>query len=192
MDSTTRISELPLTENITTHYGSNKNTDQSLQNTYIPMNIHPNPYGSQHDTTNISPPQQPQCRIPSRDIPMNTFQQIDEQVQPNYIPNTRVSSDYVLDYENHTDHKNIDRADLTKKKRLIDILFTELQTTIYITLLFFIFQMPFIDGLMVKYLSIFSIYNTDGNINIYGYIAKSLFFGLLFYGSNKIVDIMCE
>jgi len=189
---TTRISELPLSENITTQFGINKPNEQSLQNTYIPMNIHPNPYGSQKDMHNNILPQQPSCRIPSRDIPINASQQIDEQVQPNYIPPTRVSNDYVFDYENKNERKLDERVKLTKKKRLIDILFTELQTTIYITLLFFIFQMPFINVLMVKYLSIFSIYNTDGNINIYGYIAKSLFFGLLYYGSNKIVDIMCE
>jgi len=192
MDTTTRISELPLTENITSQYGTNKINDQTLQNTYIPMNIHPNPYGSQHDTPNMLPPQQPQCRIPSRDIPINTCLQIDEQVQPNYIPNTRLSSDYVLDYEKHAEHKHVEHSELTKKKRLIDILFTELQTPFFIMLLFFIFQMPFINGLMIKYLAVFSIYNTDGNMNVYGYIFKSILFGLIFYGSNKLVEFMCE
>ena len=117
MDTTTRISDLPLTENITTQIGTNKLTEQALQNTYIPMNIHPNPYGPQHDANNIPPPQQPQYRIPSRDIPINTCQLLDEQVQPNYIPNTRLSSDYVLNYENQTEHKNAQHSELSKKKK---------------------------------------------------------------------------
>jgi len=192
METTTRISDLPLTENITTQIGTNKPVDQSLQNTYIPMNIHPNPYGPKQDVTNSIPLPQPQHRIPSRDIPINTCHQLDEQVQPNYIPNTRLSSDYVLDYEKQIEHTNAQHNELTKKKRLIDMLFTEFQTPLYIALLFFIFQMPFMNGLMVKYLSALGIYNTDGNMNVYGYGLKSILFGLLFYGSNKVVEILCE
>ena len=219
-ETTTRISDLP--ENITlqpnmSNGGGGGGGSQSLQNTYMPMNIHPNPYGPQDGNPtpinpsmqqNQQPPQysqqqppqfaqqqppqfaqQPQYKLPSRDIPMDTLQHShDEQIKPNYIPNTRLSSDYVLDYEKVNETKNKITNEIKHKTRFIDNVMVELQTPIFISILFFIFQMPIINSCMLKYLSFLLIYNEDGNFNFYGILLKSMLFGALFYSSNKFID----
>ena len=127
-ESTTRISELP--ENITYQVGnapqimgniaqmpnpqSNSGHDDIGQNTYVPLNIHPNPYGgSQQPSVPPPPPQNikqrfseedryelPQQRLPSRDIPINTLDyQHDEEIHANYVPKAKLTSDYIRQYE---------------------------------------------------------------------------------------------
>jgi hypothetical protein len=213
-ETTTRISDLP--ENITLQPNMSNGGgggSQSLQNTYMPMNIHPNPYGPQDgNPTPINPSmqqtqqqqqqqppqysqqqpqfaQEPQYKLPSRDIPMDTLQHNhDEQIKPNYIPNTRLSSDYVLDYEKVNETKHKITNEIKHKTRFIDNVMVELQTPIFISILFFIFQMPIINSCMLKYLSFLLIYNEDGNFNFYGILLKSMLFGALFYSSNKFID----
>ena len=211
-ETTTRIADLP--ENITLQpnmSGSNSGMSQSMQNTYIPMNIHPNPYGSQDGVPppmNISQQEQqyqheqqeqqyqqeqPQYKLPSRDIPMDTsYHNHDEQIRPNYIPKTRLSSDYVLDYEKVNESKYKMTNDIKHKTRLIDNIMIELQNPIFISILFFIFQMPIINSCMMKYLSFLMIYNEDGNFNFYGILLKSMLFGTMFYSSNKFIDYISD
>ena len=108
---------------------------------YIPMNIHPNPYGiDQPPPGGMLPPQHTQKpnhqnmmqqnypnqssssgpqnqfysseldtiqqRLPQRDIPMNIAQHTqDIEIQPNYIPKPKVTSDYIREYQETTDKK---------------------------------------------------------------------------------------
>lgn len=204
------------------------------QNTYVPMNIHPNPYGNhpppqgaiplpqgspqrgQGQGTGMGqsmggmgqgiqipvqmqmppgmeygpiPQEQQQMRLPSRDIPMNqlAFQQ-DEEIQPNYVPPVKLTSDYIRNYEraseqalmNHEQKKYQDQASAT--------LFSQLQVPILVAVLYFVFQMPIVNTFLRKYMSFLSIYHDDGNLNLMGLLFKSVFFGSVFYSMQIAAD----
>ena len=196
MDSTTRIDDLP--ENITMRV-PNEPTGQVP--TYAPMNVHPNPYGNSVQPNVMPPPQAkvrfqeetPQMRLPSRDIPMDqgTYQQ-DEEVQPNYIPRAKLTSDYVKDYEEVT-HENIRRHENRKEKTsMVDRILSNLQTPIIVALMFFIFQMPMMNTMFYRNFSFLSVYNTDGNINFYGIALKSVLFGSIFYSLQNTVNYLTD
>ena len=113
---TTRISDLP--ENITiqmpvqsTGFQQGRGTGDSDNMNYVPLNIHPNPYGIQDDVQ-IPYPQQSmgsdkaQLRLPSRDIPIvPTMYTNDEEIQPNYIPKSKITEDYIKSYERNNEEK---------------------------------------------------------------------------------------
>ena len=229
MEKTTRIADLP--ENITVQMPSyNPNINQSntmnagfeSPNNYIPINVHPNPYGISAQNPIMPIPQQPnvqqmnpmeqisvqkpkqqfsdqqmlelqnmqQMRLPSRDIPIDTTNYLqDEQVQPNYIPRPNVSSDYIRDYE----QKHIREHEQKKyRESRIDEILTEFQTPILICILFFCFQLPFINTIIFKKFSFLSLYNEDGNFNFYGLLFKSMLFGSLYYSIQKITNFISE
>ena len=232
MEKTTRIADLP--ENITVQMPSyNPNINQSntmnagfeSPNNYIPINVHPNPYGISAQNPIMPIPQQPnvqqmnpmeqisvqkpkqqfsdqqmlelqnmqQMRLPSRDIPIDTTNYLqDEQVQPNYIPRPNVSSDYIRDYEQNTDKHIREHEQKKYRESRIDEILTELQTPILICILFFCFQLPIINTIIFKKFSFLSLYNEDGNFNFYGLLFKSMLFGSLYYSIQKITNFISE
>ena len=235
MEKATRISDLP--ENITVQMPSyNPNINQSNMNidsatNYMPINVHPNPYGISAQNPIMPIPQQPnaqqmnqmnqmnqmeqinvkrpkqqfidqqqlelqnmqQMRLPSRDIPIDTTNYIqDEQTQPNYIPKSNVSSDYIRDYEETTEKHIREQEKKKYRESRIDEILTELQTPILICILFFIFQLPVINTIIFKKLSFLSLHNEDGNFNFYGLLFKSIMFGSLFYSVQKVTTFISE
>jgi hypothetical protein len=135
----------------------------------------------------------PQMRLPSRDIPMDQgkYQQ-DEEIQPNYIPRPKLTSDYVKDYEDVT-HENIRRHENRKEKTsMVDRILSDLQTPIMVALMFFIFQMPMMNTMFYRNFSFLSVYNTDGNINFYGIALKSVLFGGIFYSLQNTVNYLTD
>jgi len=237
MEKTTRIADLP--ENITVQmpsYNPNVNNLESPTN-YIPINVHPNPYGISAQNPIMPIPQQPnvnsmnhmqqmspmnqinqmepisvkkpkqlfteqqqyelnnmqQIRLPSRDIPVDTTNYLqDEQVQPNYIPKSNVSSDYIRDYEETTEKHIREHEKKKYRESVIDDILTEFQTPILIGILFFIFQLPIINTIIFKKFSFLSLYNEEGNFNFYGLLFKSILFGSLFYSVQKITNFISE
>jgi hypothetical protein len=236
MEKTTRIADLP--ENITVQmpsYNPNINQTNNMNmdtaTNYMPINVHPNPYGISAQNPIMPIPQQPnvqqisqmnnmnqmeqitikrpkqqfidqqqmdllnmqQIRLPSRDIPIDTTNYLqDEQTQPNYIPKSNVSSDYIRDYEETTE-KNIREHEKKKyRESIIDEILSELQTPILICILFFIFQLPIINTIIFKKFSFLSLHNDDGNFNFYGLLFKSMMFGSLFYSVQKLTTFISE
>jgi hypothetical protein len=236
MEKTTRIADLP--ENITVQmptYNPNINQSNNMNmdsaTNYMPINVHPNPYGISAQNPIMPIPQQPnvqqmnqmnhmtqmeqitvkrpkqqfidqqqmdlqnmqQIRLPSRDIPIDTTNYLqDEQTQPNYIPKSNVSSDYIRDYEETTE-KNIREHEKKKyRESRIDEILSELQTPILICILFFIFQLPIINSIIFKKFSFLSLHNDDGNFNFYGLLFKSMMFGSLFYSVQKVTAFISE
>jgi Fe2+ transport system protein B len=134
-----------------------------------------------------------QMRLPSRDIPIDTTNYSnDEQTQPNYIPKSNVSSDYIRDYEETTDKHIREHEQKKYRESRIDAILTELQTPILICILFFIFQLPLINSMIFKKFSFLSLHNEDGNFNFYGLLFKSILFGSLYYSVQKITDFISE
>jgi amino acid transporter len=134
-----------------------------------------------------------EAKNPSRDMPIDTTNYLqDEQTQPNYIPKSNVSSDYIRDYEETTE-KNIREHEKKKyRESRIDEILSELQTPILICILFFIFQLPIINSIIFKKFSFLSLHNEDGNFNFYGLLFKSMMFGSLFYSVQKVTTFISE
>lgn len=203
----TRISDLP-------DLGQPQN--QLSDGTYMPMNIHPNPYGLpqqvvggglpppvktqdekiQQQNIMYMPPdfnQMPQQRLPQRDIPINMddFTQ-DEQIQPNFIPRPKVTNDYIDEYQETANKKLREYENKKKNEKISDSLFDEIRIPAIISILFFIFHMPIINTMIFKRFSFLSIYNDDGNFNFNGLILKSVCFGSAFYTMNRTMDFFSE
>ena len=170
---------------------------EDLNITYTQMNVHPNPYGNPQQPQIMPPPQvqyqQPQYRLPSRDIPLETDMYTqDATITPNYIPpDTKLTGDYIRDYEDD-DEIQFDYMQKKQKEKLLDRLFTELQIPIFISILFFIFQIPVVNTMIFKRFSFLSIYNADGNFNFYGLFLKSALFGITYYSLTTIIDYISD
>jgi hypothetical protein len=117
--------------------------------------------------------------LPSRDIPQNQ-QHIsqDVRIQPNYMPPQYDQTDYI---QQHQTNENIIQAQAQKQtqKNNFDALFDELRTPVLIGVLFFLFQLPIIQKQLCRILP--SLYNTDGNPSLSGYIFTSAAFASTYY-----------
>jgi hypothetical protein len=202
MENTTKISDLP--EN-TNHGGSPPvNFPNSNGNNYMPINIHPNPYGNNSGQMNgiITPPNQPihnqlydetqnHYRLPSKDIQVQQtdFTQ-DHEIRANYIPKPRNVTDYLKEYENddmeEEEQKIIKHKKNKKRVKFADDLFVQLQMPILLGTIYFIFQMGVFNRILQKITEHFiTFFNSDGSIGLYGNIIKSILFGLVFFAIVK-------
>lgn len=116
----------------------------------------------------------------SRDIPMNTSQVIqDKQTLPNYVPSMPIhKQDYISKMTTHQDIINKYNTDKNKNDS-INTVYDELQTPLLIAILYFLFQLPVVKSYLFKYAP--SLFNKDGNNNLFGYIFNSVLFGLCYY-----------
>jgi hypothetical protein len=121
--------------------------------------------------------------LPSRDIPTNTVHFSDEQVQPNYVPQ-KEQNDYIQDTD--TENEILARRMKSQNSRdSLEILYDEFQIPIIIGILYFIFQLPVVRSKMLVLIP--SLFNSDGNPNLTGYVLNSLFFGILYYVISKLM-----
>lgn len=205
MDDSTRISDLPRIPAGQQNGWSqqqqsqqqHQNTMSDMSNTYQPMNVHANPYGNEINTMDELKPYPKEDRrtdsvqrLPSRDIPMNTNQFMDEQVRANYIPKPKNVSDYVRDYKEEESERIHKHKKEKNKKNKLEEIYTEFQELFLIAILFFISQMSIVNKIMIQYLLFLGIYDLDGNINLRGMIFKSVVFslvyGITFKSGNKL------
>jgi hypothetical protein len=167
MTDSTRISELPDISS------SNDNG-----NSYMPMNMHSNPYGNSMEGLQPYPQEDKKQaseiqRLPSRDIAMDTNMYTnDNEIKANYIPEpSKNIKDYVRDYEEE-ESERIDNHKRDKKRKFgMDELITHFQEIFLIGTLFFISQMLIINETMRKYCKNLGTFDLDGNINV-----KKMFF----------------
>jgi hypothetical protein len=239
--SMTRIVDLP--DMMGPKSGSSVQQNGMASDMYIPMNVHPNPYGMPPPPPGgINPPQQTQTgpteyantmyssninspppqkmngsshngsspaysqeqmnemyaqqaslqqRLPPRDIPMNTLQHTqDEEIQANYIPKPKLTSDYIQDYQETTDKKIREYERNKRAEKEAETWFDQLQMPIMVALLFFVFQLPIVNTLVFKRFSFLSIYREDGNFNLTGLTLKCILFGFVYFSLQKMVDIV--
>jgi hypothetical protein len=133
----------------------------------------------------------PQYRLPSRDIPRNTDEYMqDIETTANYIPAPKLTSDYIRDFQEDEEAAIKTHKVKKRRERLMDTLFTEIQIPIFIGILFFVFQMPLIDVLIFKRFSFMRIYNEDGNFNFYGLFLKSILFGFSYSLLTKVIEFV--
>lgn len=200
----------------------NNNVNGGLSNNYIPINTHPNPYGNPtYPGVMPLPVQQPprsdnkinymatqelmmrdmdgngsagqQYPLPSRDMnidPTSIMQ--DEQIQANYIPSQNMKNDYVRDYNKNSQERIEKHEEKKHRERLFDTIFSEIQTPLLVAVLYFIFQMPFISNILIKYFSFMTLYDENGNTNFTGLILKSVLFGSIFYSIMRFSYFLSE
>ena len=184
---------------------------------YVPINVHPNPYGiSEQNPIEPGPPantqveqQMPshapshapshgqevdyrqvvaQQELPSRDIPMDSTQYTqDVEANVNYIP--AGPPDYLNKYEEE-ERKNIAYEQGKHRERMMDVLMDEIQLAVYVGMLFFLFQTTIVRKFITNNFTWLPIINSDGNFNGYGLLFKSALFGLFFYTSQKLTDML--
>ena len=178
MENTTRIADLPESQE------SAGFTNQSGNN-YMPMNIHPNPYGPQSGgATNgiISAPLQPSGpgsgsgsnaqrynefppstqhqRLPSRDIRIEQSDYTnDDEIKANYIPKPQNITSYLNEYddtdENEETAKVVKHKKHKKRVRFADEIFVQLQTPLLLTVIYYIFQMDTVNAMLKKFIEKF-------------------------------------
>jgi len=116
-------------------------------------------------------------QLQSRDIPINKTQFIDEQVQPEYIPQTNTKN--FIEEEEETDTSNSYLNKTTNYFNIFDGNSNEVQILIILSMLFFILQLPFVKTIVHQYIP--SMFFKDGNPNIYYNIFLSILFGISYY-----------
>lgn len=218
MNNTTRIADLP--ENVTIQMNRPDDLTESVPPTnYMPINVHPNPYGVSAQNPIMPPMEQQmmqmnqleqmsnvltdqqkaelldmrQARLPSKHVQIDTQSYMqDHEVQPNYIPRPKLTKDYIHDYEEEYDKKKKENDSKKHRESKIDEILTELQTPILIAILFMVFQLPIVNTLVFKKFSFLSIYHEDGNFNLYGLVFKSVFFGSCYYLIQKVIEYLSD
>jgi len=186
-----------------------QNNDRSLDlesTSYRQMNPHQNPYTQGQPRMDSMPLPEysgrgatfdqgplgnsPQYPLPPKDIPLDTSGFRDEAAKPNYVPpvNPR-REDYVRDQEEKI--RETRQTEEVKKSvnRKFDLL-VEMQMPIIVAVLFWIFQIETINRLMARYLKFAGLFGEDGNLNIWGILAKSAAFGSAYYGVTNAVKMV--
>ena len=179
-----------------------------FSNTYMPMDIHPNPYGMPPPPPGgIMPPvhtqgrtgtekyvPEVQQRLPQRDIPMNYSEHVqDEQTQPNYIPPPpKLTSDYIQEYQVSQERKIREFEEKKMREKVRESWLDHLQMPILIAVLYFVFQLPIVNTLVFKRFSFLSIYKDDGNFNMLGLFLKSSLFAGVYFGMISAINWMDE
>ena len=127
----------------------------------------------------------------NRGVPQDTTAyQHDEQVIANHIPMPKLTTDYLREYEEKLKSLSVEHQKAKHQESLLTSVYDEMQIPILIGVMFFMFQMPFVNSAMFKYLSFMKIYNEDGNLNLYGMVFKSIVFGLLYFGFIRITTYL--
>ena len=68
----------------------------------------------------------------------------------------------------------------------LDEMYNEIQTPLLLSILYFLFQLPFFRRFLFSYFPI--LFANDGNYNLNGYLFCSVLFGLLFHLLNKLTN----
>lgn len=128
-------------------------------------------------------------QLPSRDIPMGTAQLMqDQQIQPNYLPNAD-KKNYIEEQDTYNSMLEKNKNKQQQQDRL-DQIYDEFQLPILIMILFFLFQLPFVQKKLVNFFP--SLFLKDGHMTMGGYITKTLLFGVSFYLIVKLTSYASE
>ena len=195
MSDTTNINQLPLVNEIPQNIVLNTqdkepvlqvpiNTTENLQHSQ-----QPNMFSSDNQidfVKNINKAAETGAtQLPSRDIPRNTNNiTIDPNVKVNYIEENK-QPDYI---NLHDSEQNIiqNTNKRIQNNSLVNKLFEEFQITLIIIILFFLFQLPFLNSKLSKFIP--KLFDDSGNLKFYGIIVKSTLFGFAFYSITKSSD----
>jgi hypothetical protein len=149
------------------------------------------PHTHNNNNNNIEYGQSTQQRLPSRDIPMQqTNYTQDNEITANYVPKPKQSNDYLNEYEEEIQENKQKSKKHKKKVHFIeDEIFVKLQTPIFVTILYFVFQTNIFQKCLKTYLSFVPLFKEDGNLSFYGIAFKSVLFGSAVFGFRRFFDM---
>lgn len=116
--------------------------------------------------------------LPSRDIPQQSNRE-DHTAVPNYVPQHKNYINEYEEYENMIDNKRKEE----NRQSSLETLYEQLQLPIIVALLYFLFHLPVVNTWFIKNFK--SFFHSDGNMNLSGYILKSIVFATLYYAFHK-------
>jgi hypothetical protein len=118
-------------------------------------------------------------QLQSRDISQNTEGLThDAQIQANYIPPPAQNQpDYIQESYGQQP------LQLKQSSDNLDELYNEIQIPLFLSILYFLFQLPIVKKQLFTYMPI--LFSKDGNMNIHGFIVTSVLFGFSFYSVHK-------
>jgi hypothetical protein len=117
--------------------------------------------------------------LPSRDIPQQSNRE-DNTARPNYVPEHH--KNYINEYEAYENIIDNKRKEENRQSSL-EILYEQLQLPIIVALLYFLFHLPIVNNWFIKTFK--SFFHSDGNMNLSGYVLKSIVFASLYYFIHK-------
>ena len=126
-------------------------------------------------------------QLPSRDIPMNQTETAnDVEVKPNFVPPPPpTQEDYIQNMQTPEQLINQNNNYIQNQNNL-EQFYTTIQLPLIVSLLYFIFQLPYFRQFIKKMLP--SLFGNDGNMNLYGFFFNSVLFGTIFFIFNKFID----
>jgi|SaaInlV_150m_DNA_3_1039698.scaffolds.fasta_scaffold09556_2 hypothetical protein len=193
MSSTTNISELPNQHSQNNVVMNVKEHQQPVQQqAFAPIPNNQAPQNTMVPQQQMAPSMVPQqnTNLQNRDIPQTTEQfNSQDQIRPNYIPEQDEMDDYIGDEDTLHSMMQQNRQHENKRDRM-DMLYDELQGPIMVMVLFFLFQMPFVKKLLLKQVP--TLFSTDGNYTLTGYVATTVMFGATYFGFNKAINYMTD
>lgn len=130
--------------------------------------------------------QQNLTQLPSKNIPMNQNNiNSDIEAHPNFVPEQ--NEDYI---KNSITPEQVYMKQIEKRKdkKLQEDIYEQLQMPVLSCILFFIFQLPFLNKFLYRNFSIFFI--KDGSLALSGYIFKSILFSSGIYFLQRTLDYL--
>lgn len=127
--------------------------------------------------------------LPSRDIPINEARiATDEEIKPDFIP-VAENDDYID--EDETNEDVINNYIVKEENRIqAESIYDDLQVPIIVALLHFLLQIPAFKKMQRKMIP--SIFGSDGNMNIYGFIFNSLFLACSVFITRRIIQTISD
>ncbi len=202
----TRISELP-------------ELPDSQSGGYMPMHnpTHPNPYGNPPPQTaalDMRPPQaqppkitsmfpdqtratqymqqQQQMPLPSRDIPMDMSHLTNDiETTANYVPPPK-QKNYIAATDDDETELRLKKKRKDRRARMAEDLFDMLQRPMILGLVFFLFQMPALNGFIHRNMPFLNMFNGEGGITTWGITIKSVLFGMIVYSLDTMMEIISD
>tara|TARA_A100001011_G_C14050199_1_gene731535 strand:- start:1 stop:714 length:714 start_codon:yes stop_codon:yes gene_type:complete len=125
-------------------------------------------------------------QLPSRDIPMNPTQTAnDVEIKPNFVPPPPRHEDYIQNMQTPDELVNQNNKQIIYQNNL-EQFYSTIQLPLIVSLLYFIFQLPYFRQFIKKMLP--SLFGNDGNMNLYGFFFNSVLFGVLFFVINNLIS----
>jgi len=125
--------------------------------------------------------------LPSRDIPQNQSTITnDPQVQPNHVPEKK--GGFVEEFDNTHARLYQEQMQQQKNAEQLDSFYDKLQTPIMISIIFFIFQLPFLNKFLYRYLP--SLFLKEKQLSIGGYVGKTILFGAAFMFVQHVINAL--
>ena len=118
-----------------------------------------------------------------------THDNIDPNIDTNFIPKNDTNEDYIENFNNVNDLKNKKNIQIMNKFRF-EKLYNEKKIPLIIAIVYAIFQMTYFKKSLHKFLPI--LFNKDSNLNFKGIAFNSVIFALICYILNKSINIIAN